>query len=232
MAGHAGPAGLDGVGDFRDGAEVQLLDLSAEVGLADGKALADDAALGLFVGVQVDAQLGQVNAPFLRPVEDGRLQGLGAHHRAMDLLFRQPFEEIYNVLVLHSQGLDRREAAPLDQRTKGLRGGDRRGAAESQIAGGGDHVLGGIGGMPLDLEGEPDRVPAGERAVFSEAVGVLDLPQVRPRLAVDGVHEELFRLLAILPRHLQSSSVASGQWLVVEASGRSPVIGTRGFLLL
>ena len=37
--------------------------------------------------------------------------------------------------------------------------------------------------------------------MLAEAVRVFDLSQVRPRLAVDGIHEELFGLFAILPRH-------------------------------
>ena len=64
------------------------------------EALADDAAFFLLVGVDVDAQLGQVDAALLGPVENGRFQGLGPHHRAVDLLLRQPAEEIDDVLVL------------------------------------------------------------------------------------------------------------------------------------
>ncbi len=201
MAGHAGPAGLDGVGDLRDGVQVQLADLAADVGLAQGEALADDAALLLLVGVDVDPQFPQVDAAALGPVEDGRFQGLGAHHRAVDLLLRQPAEKLDDVLVLHLQRLDRRIAPLLDQRAEGLRGGDGRGAAEGQVAGLGDHVLRRVGRMTPHPEGETHGVAADDRAVLAEAVGIVDLAQVRPRLAVDGVHEELLGLLAILPSH-------------------------------
>ena len=100
MARHAGPARLDGIGDLGDGAEIQLADLAADVGLAQREALADDAAFLLLVGVDVDAQPGQVDAPLLGPIEHGRFQGLGPHHRAVDLLLRQAVQEIDDVLVL------------------------------------------------------------------------------------------------------------------------------------
>ena len=48
-----------------NGVQVQLLDLAANVGLAQGEALADDPAFLLFVGVHVDAQTFQIDAPFL-----------------------------------------------------------------------------------------------------------------------------------------------------------------------
>ena len=97
--------------------------------------------------------------------------------------------------------LDRREAALLDQRAKCLGGGDRRRAAERQVAGVGDHVLRRIGRMPADAEREPHRVAASDRAVLAHAVRFFDLAQVRARLAMHRVHEKLLRLLAILPRH-------------------------------
>ena len=55
--------------------------------------------------------------------------------------------------------------------------------------------------MAIDAEGEADGVAAGNRAVLAEAVGVFDFAQVGSRLAVDGVHEELFGFLAIFPSH-------------------------------
>ena len=100
MARHAGPAGLDGVGDLGDGVQVQFLDLAADVGLAQREALADDAPFLLLVGVDVDAQTFQIDAPFLRPVEHGRFQGLGPHHRAVDLLLAaSPSRIVHDVLV-------------------------------------------------------------------------------------------------------------------------------------
>ena len=49
--------------------------------------------------VDVDAQAFQIDAAPLGPVEHGRLQGLGPHHRAVDLLLRQPFQEVDDVLL-------------------------------------------------------------------------------------------------------------------------------------
>ncbi len=116
VAGHARPAGLDGIGDLRNGAEVELLDLAADVRLAERETLADDAAFVALVGVQIDAQLLQIDAAPLGPIENGGLQRLGPHHRAVDLLLRQTAQEIDDVLVADLEGLDRRKTALLDQR--------------------------------------------------------------------------------------------------------------------
>ncbi len=201
MAGRARPAGLDRVGDLRDGVQVQLADLAADVGLAQGKALADDAAFLLFVGVDVDSQFFEVDAPPLRPVEHGRFQRLGAHHGAVDLLLRQAAEKLHDVLVLDLQRLDRRVAALLDHRAQRLGGGDRRRAAEGQVAGLGNHVLRRVGRVTTHPKGKTHGITADDRTVLAEAVRILDLAQMRPRLAVDGVHEELLGLFAILPSH-------------------------------
>ena len=135
----------------------------------------------------------QIDAALLRPVEDGRFEGLGAHHRAVDLLLRaSPPRKSTMSWLRDLQGLDRREAALLDQRAERLRGGDGRRAAEGQVAGVGDDVLRRVGRMAFDAKGEAHGVAAGDRAVLAEAVRVFDLAQVRSRLAVDGVHEELF----------------------------------------
>ena len=84
---------------------------------------------------------------------------------------------------------------------KRLGGGNGRRAAERQVAGFRDNVFRGVGRVTFDPEGEAERVAAGDRAVLAEAVGVFDFAEVRSRLAVDGVHEELFCFFAIFPRH-------------------------------
>ena len=137
----------------------------------------------LLVGVQVDAQAPQIDAAALGPVEHGRLEGLGAHHRAMDFLPRQALEKRDDVLIRDLQRLDRRVAALLDQRAEGLGGGDGRRAAERQIPGLGNHVLRRIGRMPPNAKGESYGVAAGQRAVLAQPVRVFDLAQVRARLA-------------------------------------------------
>ena len=119
----------------------------------------------------------------------------------MDFLLRQAAQELHDVVIADLQGLDRRVTALLDEGAEGLGSGDRRGAAEGQIASVGDHVLPRVGRMPADAESEPHRVAAGDRAVLAHAIRILDLAQVRPRLAVDRIHEELLRLFAIFPGH-------------------------------
>ena len=201
MAAHAGPARLDGAGDFGDGAEVQFANLAANIGFGERKAFADHSAFVLLVGVDVDAQPRQIHTPFLRPVEHGRLQGLGPHHRAVNLLRRQSFQKIDNVLVADLQGLDGRVTALFDQRTQSLRRGNRRRAAEGQIAGLRNHVLRRVGGVPLHSKREPHDVAAGDRTVLAEAIRILNLSHVRAGLAVNGIHEQLLRLIAVLPSH-------------------------------
>jgi len=116
VARHASPAGLVRAGDFGNGAEVQLADLTPDVGLGEREALAYHTPVLLLVGVNVDAQLGQVHAAFLGPIEHGRFQGLGPHHRTVDLLLRQPAEEVDNVLVADLEGLERRVPPLLQHR--------------------------------------------------------------------------------------------------------------------
>ena len=94
-----------------------------------------------------------------------------------------------------------RITAPLDQGAEGLGSGDRGSAAERQIAGVGDDVLGGISRMAADAEGESHGVAAGDRAMLAQAVRIVDLAQMRARLAMHGIHEKLLRLFAILPCH-------------------------------
>ena len=69
--------------------------------------------------MEVDAEAFQIDAPLLRPVEDGRLEGLGAHDRTVDLLPRQALEELHDVLVrIFRPGW---ACSPLlDQRAQGL----------------------------------------------------------------------------------------------------------------
>ena len=55
-------------------------------------------------------RLCQIDAAALRPIEDGRLERLGAHDRAVDLLPRQPFEIFHDVLIRDLQRLDGRAA--------------------------------------------------------------------------------------------------------------------------
>ncbi len=205
MAGHAGPARLDGVGDLGNGAQVELLDLASQVGLGHREALADESALFLLLFSLIDPQQPEIHPALARPVEDRGFQGLGAHHRAVDLLVGEPFQERDDVLVLDLEGLDGRVGALLDDRAERFGCGDRRGAPEGQILRLGDDVLGGVGGMPVDREGEAQGIPAGDGSVLAKAVGVLDLTEVGSRLAVDGIHEELLGLFAVVPRHLLPS---------------------------
>jgi Fe-S cluster biogenesis protein NfuA len=69
MARHAGPARLHGVGDFRNGPQVQLLDLASQVGLAQGEALADESAFLLLVGVDADPEAAGAARPSISPYQ-------------------------------------------------------------------------------------------------------------------------------------------------------------------
>jgi len=204
MAGRAGAAGLDGMGDVGDGAQVEFLDFAPDVRFAHREAFADDASLLGVMGFQLDPQFFEVHAAPLRPVEHRRFQRLGAHDRAMHLLARQAVEVVDDVLVANLERAQRGEAALFDQRAERLGGRNGRRAAERQVACFGDDVLCRITGMPPDAKGEAQRVAADDRAVFAQTVRVFDLPQVGSRLAVHRVHEKLFGFLAIFPSHVRS----------------------------
>ena len=74
-----------------------------------------------------------------------------------------------------------------------------------RVAGLGDHVLGGVVRMFLDAEGETQGVAAGDRTVFAKPVRVFDLTEMASRSTLDRVHEEVGRLLRVVPGHYHAS---------------------------
>ncbi|MEJ2580655.1 MAG: hypothetical protein P8127_03290 [Acidobacteriota bacterium] len=102
------------------------------------------------------------SSSILRPVEDCRLERFGTHHGTVDLGLRQPLEVIDDVLIGDLESLDGREVAFLDDRAQGFGRSDGRGAAKGQIACFRDLVLLRIIRVPLDPEGETQRVAAGD----------------------------------------------------------------------
>ena len=116
VAGCASTARFHGRGHFRDGAEVELLDFASQVRLAQREALAYEPSFLPLIGVELDSQAVQIDPASLGPIEHGRSKGLGAHHRAVNLLLGQAFEIRHYVVILKVEGLQRSVAALLDQR--------------------------------------------------------------------------------------------------------------------
>jgi len=201
VTGHAGAAGFDGVGDVGDGLQLELLDLAQQVRFGETKALADESSLLLFLVSNVDSENRKIDGPFLGPVEHGRFERLGTHHRAVNLLLRQPFQVIDDVLIRDLQGLDWGEVSFLDDRAQSLRSGDRRGATECEVSRLGDDVLGRIRLVTVCAKRETQGVTTREGAVFAETVRIVDLPEMAAGAPVDGVHEEFGGLFRVVPGH-------------------------------
>ena len=205
MARHACSAGLDGVCDVGDCPQLELFDLTFEVGFGETKAGTDQPPLFLLVAADIDTQVGEIDPTFLGPIEDRRLERLGTHYRAVDFGLREALEIVDDVLVGYFEGSNWCVVALFDDGAQGLGGCDRRGATKGQVASLGDVVFRWIIGVPVDPKGEPKGVATRDRSVLPKAVRVFDLAQMGARLSLHSRHEEIGSFLRVVPGHESSA---------------------------
>ncbi len=58
--------------------------------------------------------------------------------------------------------------------------------------------------MPRHPEGETHGIAASDRTVLAKAVRLFDFSQMRARLALNRIHEELRRFLSVVPCHAKT----------------------------
>ena len=185
----AGAPGFQRAGYFVGRFEPKFANLAAQVRFGNPETLANDASFVDVVPELLETERFQIDAATRRPVPNRFFERFGAHHGAVHLLRRKPFQKFDDVLIGDLQRVDRGRAALFDDATKRFRRRDRRRAAERQELRLDDFILRRVGFVALDAKSELQRVPASDRAVFADAVRVLDFADVRPGFSLNGVHK-------------------------------------------
>ena len=131
-AGPARAARLERARYFVDRLEFQFANLAAQIRFRYPKALADEPAFVLVGTETLNSQRFHIDAPFGRPIEDGRFERLRAHNGAVNLLRREPFEIFDDILIRNFERLDRGNFPLFNNAAERFGGRDSGGASEGE----------------------------------------------------------------------------------------------------